>query len=134
MNLLTPRQKLQRLVAIANELRELFANCDPSIAVDGATTRVQFHNCGDYAYATNLMRGLGFGKRDKQTMPSGKSGKTAINGISDEFKLIATAYCNQLPPTCKIVEYEVETPAKKTTTVGTKKVIRRRIECLIETD
>lgn len=127
--LLSPRQRLQRLAEIAKELREIFPNCSPSLhAEESGEVRLSLHRCHSYDIAVNAMRSLGFGRRDKQTLPE-EGGKTVINATSQEFKLRASAYCNQLPPTCRVETYTVSVPKRKTVVDGTVEKTRKRIIC-----
>ena len=135
MNILTPRQKLQRIRAMADELREMFVGANPSIATDQTgVVRLGLHQCRSYEYATDTMRGLGFGKREKQTMPDGATGKTAILGRDSIENIVATAYCNELPPTCRLETYEVKVKKVKKTVEGEVTVKRQRIVCDVPLD
>ena len=99
------------------------------MAIDSAgAVRLGLHSCRSYDYATETMRGLGFGKRDKQTLPLGKTGRTALTGRDETLNLTVTAYSNELPPTCRIEITKVRKP-RRVSNGEYVEVEKRRIVC-----
>jgi len=105
---MTPEEKCQRIKAMAEELHEMFPDGKQVVLswMEWDVPAIDIHRVSDYDTGTHVLRSLGIGEREKRvfvepTPWSTLSGKTA-NGIT------ATAFLDELPPSCHVEEKQVE--------------------------
>ncbi len=120
----------EEIKAMAARLRELFPNTQTVIidSSDYKAVEVKFFNqegASTYEDATELMRSIGFQKREKSVC--GESLCT-VDAVYDGVKY--SAFANTLPPTCRIEKYTEKIPNMQTVTTGEFiEVERTRVVC-----
>jgi hypothetical protein len=130
---MTPEQKLTRIKQMALELAEMFPAPRIGLSVANGAASIALHGCNDYQQATDMLRSLGMGKRDKQvlTVDQGTPSErvfTTIEGAAQGVS--ATVYCDSLPPTCRIETVTERIPKRETVDTGEFiEVQKRKVVC-----
>src|SRR5439155_25844669 len=97
---------------IAGALRGLFPGLDPCMDTFKKDISVSIHGLETYAAATQLMRGLGIGVREKNVFPT----FTLLTGEVDGVRI--KCFPNELPPTCHREKYIERVPKTQTVDTG----------------
>lgn len=107
---------------LARRLRELFPNAHVCLTCssDGTNT-VSYFGKKTYAEATEWLRELGAGKREKKVSQS----YSAIDGKVGEITF--TAFMSELPPTCRKVTVTERVPKTQTVETGEFIEIQREV-------
>lgn len=121
------------LKAMADRLRELFPESNHvTLSVthySEPSQELAIHHVGDYHAGTALMQRLGIGKRDKRILDGTTEHPWSVLEGEAEGVLF-TAYCNSIPPSCRIEITTKRIP--KTATVDTGEFIEvqeRVVKC-----
>jgi len=119
----TKHEKLQQIKSL---IRKLFPTDHVSITLDRQDNiDISYHGCPTYSSAVAWLREWGVGDRDKHVYDT----YTALTGKNEHGVRFAT-FPDELPPTCRKVEYVERIP--KTETVTTDEFVevkRTKIVC-----
>jgi hypothetical protein len=116
--------QIEKLKQIVSDLKEMFPGDAFSLGMYSGSVEISYHGCKTYKDATEWFRSIGIRTRTKQVRET----YTVVSGKLDG--IIFSTYPDELPPTCKKVEYVEKIP--KTETVDTGEVIevkRTKIVC-----
>jgi len=122
--------KSEEILQIAQRLRELWPDVlKIEVEVMEGHVGVSFYRCPSYEDGTTLLRDFGVGRREKHVV-SDSNPWCYLTGATDNG-IFATAYCQGLPPACRVEEY-VERVPKADTIVRDDEFIevkRKRVVC-----
>lgn len=122
---------IERIKAIAQQLREVFPGTSVQLSVDqfGDAVSVSYHGTRTYHEAEEWFRALGIQRRDKRVWPT----YTALTGERDGVQF--TTYPDELPPCCRKIEKIERIPKIETKETGEFVEIKRMvIECGPQSD
>jgi hypothetical protein len=127
--------KIQRIKAIAAELREMFpgmscVSLDAQTYSEVPTEEIRLHGVKTYAQSTNIFRSLGIGCRHKTPYIASNSigAYTQVTGTIDRVTL--SAYPDELPPSCHIEKVVERIPKQQTVDTGEFiEVERQKVVC-----
>lgn len=123
------QSKTEKLKKIATQLHKLFPGGMVTLQVnvhEGNVTGLELSYFGTRTYveATEWMRDLGIGKREKAVYNT----YTALTGEVDGIKV--RTYPDDMPPTCRLETYTEKIPVTQTVNTGEfVEVQRTRVVC-----
>lgn len=121
---------LDKIAVLMRELQAQYGKGTISVGIypnDGVT--VDFHTVGTYSEATEFMQSLGIGERKKTIIDDTARPWCSLTG-KNASGLTVQAFCNGLPPSCKLEIYTERVPKTQTVeTDGFVEIERRRVVC-----
>ncbi len=126
----------RQLDSLRRQIRKLFPSHKGRIAVhviEGYSPEtfdaleITVYGCKTYAEGTELLRSIGIGEREKQIIDDDKPWVSVKGNIgADEV----SAYCDGLPPSCRIETFVERIPKQQTVDTGEfVEVERSKIVC-----
>ncbi len=96
---------------------------------DKGSIDINLHEAGTYVQATETLRKLGIGKRNKRVIQTGESyWSIAYGDIAPGITV--TAFCSDIPSTCHVEKYTEKIPKQQTIDTGQfVEVERIRVVC-----
>jgi len=110
-------QKMLRIKQIGEELGALIPDCCVQMQVVEGVVSLGLHRIPDNATGMRITRDLGVEDRSKSVFDASTSRPWhTLTGESEGVKV--TAYCQQLPPSCKLVTEFKHVPKTETRETG----------------